>query len=88
MLVGLLLGDTAVTEDQAQIVAGAKLIVALSELTEVERHCVVGRHYRGLSRAQIADERGVTKDAIDVSLRRGMARLRSMLDPADFGIAA
>lgn len=72
----------------ADVVAGAKLIVALSELSDAERHCVVGLHYRGLSRTQVAEERGVTKGAVDLTAKRGMRRLRELLDPADFGIAA
>lgn len=71
-----------------QVVAGARLILALSELTHVERHCVVGLHYRGLSRAQVAEERGTTRYAVDDAVKRGMRKLRLALDPTDFGIAA
>lgn len=70
------------------VVAGAKLILALSELTQAERHCVIGLHYRGLSRTQVAEERGTTRFAVDDTAKRGMRKLRVSLDPTDFGIAA
>lgn len=71
-----------------EVVAGARLIVALSELTEDQRHCVIGRHFRGLTVQQVADERRVTREAVYRADSRGMEQLRRKLDPTDFGIAA
>jgi DNA-directed RNA polymerase specialized sigma24 family protein len=61
---------------------GCDLLLALAELTDGQRHAVLGRHWRELSFEQLAAERGVTRTAIYMAERGGLEKLRLLLGQA------
>ncbi|PWJ26481.1 RNA polymerase sigma-70 factor (sigma-E family) [Branchiibius hedensis] len=68
--------------DEAQVDARRALIDALSTLPRRERDVVVLRHYADLSELQVADLLGIGVGTVKSAGSRGLARLRTQLDPA------
>jgi RNA polymerase sigma-70 factor (ECF subfamily) len=57
-----------------------RLAAALTQLPEKQRQAVELHHLKGCSLEEIADQLGCTKPAVAGLLRRGLPRLRELLD--------
>ena len=57
------------------------VLIALRRLPHRQRETLVLRYYADLSEAEIAEAMGVTRGAVKSHASRGMATLRSMLEP-------
>ena len=60
-----------------------QVVVALRRLPAGQREALVLRYYADLSEPEIAAAMGVSRGAVKSHTARGMAALRSALDPAD-----
>ena len=76
------LPEAGSTGDEEQVDARRALIDALGTLPRRERDVVVVRHYADLSEIQVADLLGIEVGTVKSAGSRGLARLRTQLDPA------
>ena len=74
--------ESGSTVAQDQVDARRALIDALNTLPRRERDVVVLRHYADLSEIQVADLLGIGVGTVKSAGSRGLARLRTQLDPA------
>lgn len=77
------------TRQQAQdLHDGCTLILALAELTDVQREAVVGHTMRGETLQAIASRRGVSRTTSHFAELRGLRRLAELLAPDREQLAA
>lgn len=67
---------------------GCTLILALAELSEVQREAVVGHTMRGETFSAIARRRGVNRTSVRFAEQAGLRRLAELLAPERESLAA
>jgi DNA-directed RNA polymerase specialized sigma24 family protein len=78
-----------VTRQQARdLYDGCTLILALAELTDVQREAVVGHTMRGETLVALAKRRNVTPEAVRSCHMHGLAHLADLLAPERETLAA
>lgn len=62
-----------------------EMMRALASLSDKQREVLILRYYGDLSEAEIADALGISRGAVKTHAHRGLAHLRSMIEPGSTG---